>query len=165
MQPTVVVMGVSGCGKTTVGRQVAERLGIPFADADDFHPRANVLKMAAGHPLTDEDRRPWLEECGRWLAQHAGTGCVLACSALKVAYRDRLRRDVPEAVFVHLDGPEDVIARRVAARRGHFMPATLVRSQYDALERLTAGEHGVVVSFDQPLSAIVRAVLAQLRPA
>lgn len=161
-QPSVMVMGVTGCGKTTIGNQIAGRLGVPFADADDFHPRANVDKMASGTPLTDEDRWPWLQACGAWMEKHAATGSVMACSALRVAYRDVIREHVPSVLFVHLDGPEEVIVRRVAARLGHFMPAALVQSQYDTLEPLQPNERGVVVSFDQPVSRIVNQAMSTI---
>lgn len=156
---SVMIAGVTGSGKTTIGNQIAARLGVPFADADDFHPDANVEKMAAGHPLTNEDRRPWLDACGEWLAQHADGGCVMACSALRRSYREQLRRHSPSLVFVQLDGPIEVATRRVVARLGHFMPAELVRSQYDTLEPLQDGERGIVVSFDQPVADVVAEIL------
>jgi gluconokinase len=131
----IVVMGVSGSGKTTVGRALAERLGWRFRDADDFHPPANVAKMAAGTPLTDDDRWPWLDrladELRRVLA--SGGNAVLACSALKQAYRDRLAR-AGDVRFVHLVGDFDTIAARLAARQHRYMPATLLQSQFAALE-------------------------------
>ena len=120
-RPVVVVMGVSGSGKSTVGAALAERLGVPFADGDDLHPAENIAKMSAGRPLDDADRGPWLEAVGRWLAGHAGSGGVITCSALKRSYRDLLRRFAPDAELVHLHGRHDVIARRQADRPGHFM--------------------------------------------
>src|SRR5581483_8492797 len=129
MQP-IVVMGVSGSGKSTVGAALAQRLGVPFADADDFHPAANIAKMAAGMPLDDDDRRPWLEAIGGWLAAHGdGDGGVMSCSALKRTYRDYLRSCCPSTEFVHLSGSPEVIAARQAARTGHFMPPSLMASQ------------------------------------
>ncbi|OBK14641.1 gluconokinase [Mycobacterium asiaticum] len=137
-------MGVSGSGKSTVGAALARRLRVPFEDADHLHPQANVDKMAAGEPLTDNDRGPWLDQVGRWLVDHRDGG-VMSCSALKRAYRDQLREHCGSTQFLHLHGPPELIERRMAARRGHFMPASLVRSQFDTLEPLDADEQGVVV--------------------
>lgn len=144
--PPIVVMGVTGSGKTTVGVALAKRLGVPFGEADDFHPRANVDKMSAGVPLDDDDRRPWLLAIGEWLAEHPGA--VATCSALKRAYRDLLRERAPNVVFVHLDGGRETVRRRVASRSGHFMPESLVDSQFAALEPLGPDEHGVVLDLD-----------------
>ena len=135
-----VVMGVSGSGKSTVGAALAQRLRVPFADADDFHPEANVAKLAAGHALNDEDRYPWLEIIGEWLAEHRDDGGVMSCSALKREYRDQLRKHCPQVRFLHLSGSPDVITRRQASRPGHFMPASLLASQFDTLEPLEADE-------------------------
>src|SRR5436190_7655090 len=120
--PLVVAMGVSGSGKSTVGAALAQRLRVPFADADDFHPPANVAKMTAGHALDDDDRYPWLEAIGEWLVEHREAGGVMSCSALKRKYRDQLRHHVPGVEFLHLHGSPEVIARRQASRPGHFMP-------------------------------------------
>jgi gluconokinase len=147
-------MGVSGSGKSTVGAALAQRLRAPFADADDFHPEANVAKMTAGHALDDDDRRPWLEAIGRWLAEHE-TGGVMTCSALKRDYRNQLRAHAPDIVFVHLHGERDVITRRQATRPGHFMPASLLDSQFATLEPLEPGEVGFVVDVDQSVDEIV----------
>ena len=133
----VVLMGVSGSGKTTVGRLLARDLGWTFLDADDYHPAANVEKMRRGVPLNDEDRRPWLEALRRRVdeAWDRGENVVLACSALKHAYQDYLERDVPEAVrYVYLYGSEELIRRRLAARKGHFMNTGLLHSQFETLE-------------------------------
>jgi gluconokinase len=154
MQSPVVVMGVSGSGKSTVGAALAQRLRVPFADADDFHPAANIAKMSGGHPLDDNDRFPWLEVIGRWLADHAEGG-VMSCSALKHKYRDQLRNHCPDVYFVHLDGTPEVIARRQASRPGHFMPPSLLSSQFHTLEPLADNERGVVIDIDQPIDAIV----------
>ncbi len=131
----VVVMGVSGCGKTTVGRALADALGWPFHDADDFHPEGNVAKMAAGEALTDDDRRPWLDRLAAAMraAQAGGGNAVLACSALKQAYRDRIAT-AGNVRFVHLEGDADTIAARLAARRHRYMPASLLASQLATLE-------------------------------
>jgi gluconokinase len=160
--PLVVVMGVSGSGKTTVGAALAQRLMVPFADADDFHPRANIDKMSAGVPLDDADRRPWLATIASWLAQHAATGGVTSCSALRRAYRDVLAGAAPQVVFLHLHGAPEVIAARVAGRPGHFMPAALVESQFATLEPLQADEHGSLLNVEQPVDDVVRQSLMQL---
>ncbi|MCA2222178.1 gluconokinase [Nonomuraea aurantiaca] len=157
----IVVMGVTGCGKSTVGAALAERLGVPFADADDFHSPANVAKMTAGMPLDDADRLPWLRAVGAWLAEHAGTGAVVACSALKRRYRDLLREAAPEAIFLHLDGDIDMIRKRVAHRPGHFMPESLVASQFAALEPLGPDERGVALDLSLPVDDLVNAYLAR----
>ena len=150
----VVVMGVSGSGKSTVGAALAQRLRVPFADADDFHPPANVAKMTAGEALDDHDRHPWLEAVGGWLAQHPAGG-VMSCSALKRKYRDQLRHHAPGVAFLLLDGTPEVIRRRQAGRPGHFMPASLLTSQFSTLEQLAPDEHGVTVNVDQSIDAIV----------
>ncbi len=153
--PLIVVMGVSGSGKSTVGAALAQRLRVPFADADDFHPPANIAKMTAGHALDDDDRGPWLTSIGEWLVKHEGVGGVMSCSALKRSYRDQLRSHASQVEFVHLDGTQEVIARRQASRPGHFMPASLLASQFDTLEPLDADELGVVIDVDQSIDAIV----------
>lgn len=159
MTRTLVVIGVSGSGKSTVGAALAQRLGVPFEDADHLHPSANIAKMASGQPLTDGDRHPWLDTVGEWLATHPGG--VMSCSALKRAYRDRLRRWCPSVYFLHLRGQPELIARRLAARPGHFMPATLLHAQLDTLEPLGADEPGVVIDIDdRDVNAIVDAFLA-----
>ena len=155
MKSPIVVMGVSGSGKSTVGAALAQRLHVPFADADDFHPEANVAKMSAGHALNDEDRYPWLDAIGDWLAEHCGAGGVMSCSALKRKYRDQLRKHCPQIRFLHLSGSPEVIGRRQASRPGHFMPASLLASQFDTLEPLEADEHGVVIDVDQDIDAVV----------
>lgn len=154
MAVPIVVMGVSGSGKSTVGAALAQRLRVPFADADDFHPAANIAKMSAGHPLDDDDRYPWLERIGQWLAAHPEGG-VMSCSALKRAYRDQLRRHAPQTEFLHLYGTPEVIGRRQASRPGHFMPASLLQSQFDTLEPLDPDEGGLVIDVDQAVDSIV----------
>ncbi|MDH3015058.1 gluconokinase [Gordonia alkanivorans] len=161
MRSPVVVMGVSGSGKSTVGAALAQRLRVPFADADDFHSAENIAKMSAGQPLDDDDRRPWLESIGVWLAEH-GDGGVMSCSALKHEYRDRLRGHEPSVLFAHLAGSVEVIARRQASRPGHFMPTALLRSQFETLEPLTSAERGLTVDVDQSVDAIVDELVASL---
>ena len=129
MSSPIVVMGVSGSGKSTVGAALAQRLRVPYADADDFHPPANVEKMSSGEALDDDDRYPWLEAIGEWLATHPGGG-VMSCSALKRKYRDQLREHCGEIEFLHLYGSTEVIGKRQASRPGHFMPASLLESQF-----------------------------------
>jgi len=143
----VVVIGVSGSGKTTVARAIAERTGLVFGEADDFHSSANVAKMSAGIALTDEDRLPWLRSLAAWMAEQAtaGRSTVLACSALKRSYRDVLRAGPPNLGLVLLDGPAEVIRERMVSRHGHFMPASLLGSQLDTLEPLEPDEGGVVL--------------------
>jgi gluconokinase len=155
MGSPIVVMGVSGSGKSTVGAALAQRLRVPFADADDFHPPANIAKMTSGQPLTDEDRYPWLEAIGEWLAQHCDSGGVMSCSALKRRYRDQLRRHCADVVFLHLSGSPEVIGRRQASRPGHFMPASLLASQFDTLEPLEPDERGIAIDVDQDIDSIV----------
>lgn len=139
----IVVMGVSGSGKTTVGQLLGVHLDLPYCDGDDLHPQANIEKMAAGTPLTDEDRWPWLELVGQWLAEHPGGG-IIGCSSLKRSYRDLIRDTAPEAVFVHVHGTRDVLDKRMNHRPGHFMPASLLDSQLEALEMLGEDEKGQV---------------------
>ncbi|WP_330176597.1 gluconokinase [Streptomyces sp. NBC_01498] len=141
----VVVMGVAGTGKTTVGPLLAAALGVPYAEGDDFHPPANIAKMSAGTPLDDADRWPWLDAIGRWAHGRAGLGGVVSCSALKRGYRDRLRAAAPGAVFLHLTGERALIERRMAGRTGHFMPPALLDSQFATLRGLEDDEAGVAV--------------------
>jgi gluconokinase len=155
----VVVMGVSGSGKSTFGAALAGRLRVPFEDADDLHPSANIAKMARGEPLDDEDRWPWLDLIGMWLVNHAGGG-VIACSALKRKYRDQLRHHSDNVEFLLLQGSCEVIERRQAARPGHFMPSSLMSSQFATLEPLAPDEDGVVVDVDQSVDEIVEGYLA-----
>jgi gluconokinase len=160
--PLIVVMGVSGSGKTTIGQLLASRLGVPFEDADSLHPAANVAKMAAGHPLTDADRRPWLASVGRAMAGAASTGMVMACSALKRAYRDILVHGRNDVRIVYLNGTQDLIASRLALRKDHFMPPGLLASQFKTLEPPDQSEHPVTVPIDAAVAAIVDDIVRQL---
>jgi gluconokinase len=154
-------MGVSGSGKSTVGRMLAEALSLPFADADDFHPPANIAKMRAGTPLTDEDRWPWLDALGAWLAAQPAGG-VVACSALKRAYRDRLRAALPGLRLLFLHGDAALIAARQAARPGHFMPPALMASQLATLEPPAPEEGAVLLDVRDPPKALVARALESL---
>jgi gluconokinase len=154
MASPIVVMGVSGSGKSTVGAALAQRLRVPFGDGDDLHPPANVAKMTAGQPLNDDDRYPWLEAIGEWLADHHDGG-VMSCSALKRTYRDQLRRHCAAVEFLHLSGSPEVIGKRQASRPGHFMPASLLQSQFATLEPLEPDEHGIAIDVDQNIDSIV----------
>lgn len=160
MRPLVVI-GVSGSGKSTVGAALAQRLRVPYEDADDLHPPENVAKMSAGHALDDADRYPWLEAVGGWLEAHPDGG-VMACSALKRRYRDQLRRHAPGLTFLLLEGTAEVIGRRQASRPGHFMPASLLSSQFATLEPLEPDEHGIAVDVDQSVDQIVEECVARL---
>lgn len=165
-QRVIVVMGVAGTGKTTVGRLLAGALALPYAEGDAFHPAANVAKMSAGIPLDDADRWPWLDAIGDWIRGRAGTGGsggVVAASALKRSYRDRLRAAAPGTVFVHLTGERLLIERRMAARTGHFMPAVLLDSQFATLEPLQEDELGLAVDVSGSPEDVTARALAALR--
>ncbi|MFE5138805.1 gluconokinase [Streptomyces fagopyri] len=159
----VVVMGVAGTGKTTIGPLLAARLGVPYAEGDDFHPQANIAKMTAGTPLSDEDRLPWLDAIGRWAHERDGLGGVVSSSALKRAYRDRLRAAAPGVVFVHLTGDRALIEERMSHRRGHFMPTALLDSQFATLQPLEADEAGVRVDVAGGPDEITERAVAALR--
>lgn len=148
MPTTIVVMGVSGSGKSTVMHALAERLGWPCAEADDFHSPANVEKMRSGHPLTDEDRRPWLAAIAAWIGEQeaAGRDAIVTCSALRRAYRDALRAGHPSVWFAHLAEPEMVLAERLRRRTGHYMPPSLLASQLATLEPLQPDEPGATIT-------------------
>ncbi|WP_376090423.1 gluconokinase [Roseomonas sp. CCTCC AB2023176] len=153
MSRHVCLMGVSGAGKSTLGPLLAQRLGLPFKDADDFHPPANIAKQAAGHPLTDDDRWPWLDAIGAHLRARPA-GAIVGCSALKRIYRDRLRQACPDLVFLHLTGDPALIAARQAARKDHFMPASLIASQLATLERPEAEEGVIALDIGRPPEAL-----------
>lgn len=162
----LVVMGVSGCGKTSIGRRVADHMGWLFLEGDALHPAANVAKMRAGHPLDDADRRPWLDAIGRWLdaRQSDRKSAVITCSALKRRYRDHLRRGHPHVSFVWLKVSRAELERRLDRRTNHFMPASLLDSQLATLEPPTPDEPAFVIDADGDIDANVRAMLAILKP-
>ncbi len=159
--PAIVMMGVSGSGKTTVGEALAARLGVPFRDADEFHPKSNVEKMSAGIPLTDADRWPWLDAIGAAIRDTPpDEGIVVSCSALKKVYRARIiRAAVRPVLFVHLDGSKALLAERLKGRKGHFFPPSLLDSQLRTLEPLSPDEPAIRVSIDQSVDQIVAAIL------
>jgi carbohydrate kinase (thermoresistant glucokinase family) len=166
----MVVMGVSGCGKSSVGIALAQALGARFIDGDDLHPLANKTKMAAGIPLDDDDRWPWLDLVGSALADdrlesidgsERFSGTVIACSALKRKYRERILAAAPGTVFVHLDGPKELLAERMGSRGEHFMPLALLDSQLATLEPLQPDEPGTVYSIELTVPQLVNSILAQ----
>lgn len=161
---TLVVMGVSGVGKTSVAAELVARIGAVFVEGDDLHPEPNRAKMAAGTPLDDEDRWPWLALVAAWIGEQeaAGRDGVVTCSALKRAYRDLLRDGHPSVHFVHLVAPPELVAERLGERRGHYMPPSLLRSQLATLEALAADEPGVEVETTGDPAAVAAAALQLL---
>jgi gluconokinase len=158
--PVIVVMGVAGSGKSTVGTELATRLGVEYADADQFHPPANIAKMSAGTPLTDEDRRGWLAALAEWVASHTDTGGVLGASLLKRRYRDQLRA-AGDVWVVHLHGDRDVLADRLRARTGHFMKVSMLDSQLADLEPRKPEEPGITLDLAEPPGTLVDKALAE----
>jgi carbohydrate kinase (thermoresistant glucokinase family) len=160
----VIVMGVSGCGKSTVGGLLASRLGWEFEDADWFHPASNIDKMHSGIPLTDEDRWPWLDAIAAWIdtTRRSGGHGVIACSALKRGYRDVLIGKRPDVRLVYLKGDEALIARRMAIRHEHFMPRSLLHSQFKALEEPGPNENPIIVSIEPQPREIVERILSAM---
>ena len=165
--PLIVVMGVAGSGKTTIAGGLAEQLGLPFVEGDSLHPIANVRKMSAGIPLTDEDRWPWLKAIGERMEveRQTGHGVVVSCSALKHSYRDCLRRQVAGRVhFILLDGSRELISDRMRKRKGHFMPPALLDSQFATLERPGPDEDAVILDISRPVPALLDAATAAIAP-
>jgi gluconokinase len=160
----LVVMGVSSSGKSTVAKALAERIGWRFADGDDFHPKANVAKMSAGQPLTDDDRRPWLQAIADEIDQVTAEGdrLVIVCSALKRVYRDVMVHGRDDVRIVYLDGSKELIAKRMSVRKNHFMPPTLLDSQFKTLEVPGPDERPITVSIDDDVDGIVSAIINQL---
>jgi gluconokinase len=162
LKTTIVVMGVAGCGKSTVAKMLADRLGWPMAEGDDFHSPENRTKMASGTPLTDDDRKPWLETIRDWLDRTPGNA-VVTCSALRRSYRDILRTARGRVRFLHLHGTPTVLADRMRNRTGHFMPPALLVSQLETLELLQPDEDGTVVDVSASPEEIVDEALTKLR--
>ncbi|MBL9075488.1 gluconokinase [Tabrizicola sp.] len=163
MTQRIVIMGVSGCGKSSVGAALSGALGIPYRDGDDLHPPANVAKMRVGEALTDADRWPWLDRVAGELA--SGAPLIIGCSALRRSYRDRIRAGVGGPVcFVHLAGSRNVISARMAARSGHFMPASLLDSQFATLEPPDPDEAAITVDIDKSLDRLVTDILHRMGP-
>ena len=160
----VVVMGVSGCGKSTVGQLLATGLGVHYVEGDELHPPENVARMAAGIALTDADRHGWLQAVASQLANATtgARGVVVTCSALKRSYRDLLRASAPDVRFVHLHGPRELLAARMAARTSHYMPPSLLQSQLDTLQPPAPDEHALTLTIDQPADALARQAQAWL---
>lgn len=160
----MVIMGVSGSGKSTIGALLGQRLGMGFIDGDDLHPVENKEKMRAGIPLDDNDRWPWLQAIGRTLAsyQQDESGVIIACSALKRRYRDLLREHAPEVLFLHLEGSIETLTERMAARNHEFMPVTLLASQLEALESLEPDEAHVILDVRQPTAELAKQAVAAL---
>ncbi len=160
----LVVMGVAGCGKSTVAQALQDRLGWAIAEGDDFHPASNIAKMSSGTPLTDEDRWPWLDLIVDWTAEQdrAGASTIVTCSALRRVYRDRLRAAPGRTVFLHLSGDADLLSGRLSARTDHFMPASLLPSQFATLEPLGDDEEGFVIDIDRTIDEIADLAVTQL---
>lgn len=164
--PPMIIMGVSGCGKSTVGRLLGEKIGSVFIDGDDLHPASNKEKMAAGHPLTDVDREPWLTSIGQELfrSSRGPAPAVIACSALRRNYRDLLRSHEPSALFIHLRGATNLIQHRLDERSHAYMPPTLLASQLDTLEALEADEHAIEIDVSLSPEEIVELLVGQVIP-
>jgi carbohydrate kinase (thermoresistant glucokinase family) len=155
----VIVMGVTGCGKTSVGKQLSAKTNKPFLDGDDFHPLENILKMKHGKPLDDNDRIPWLENLATQISNAGPTGCILACSALKQSYRDKLSQQ-KEVKFIYLKGSRDLISKRIHARTGHYMPPQLLDSQFNDLEE---PHDAIVIDINNSIDEITDKILYQLK--
>lgn len=161
MAMAIVLMGVSGCGKTRIGEALTQTMGWPFYDGDDYHPKANIDKMSQGMPLNDVDRQPWLEELHKIIREHLDRGIdvIVSCSALKAKYRETLRGDLENVRFVHLAGSAEVIYERLQHRNGHFMKAEMLQSQFADLE---IPQDALSVSIDQPVNKVVAEIADKL---
>lgn len=164
-RPQVVVMGVSGCGKSTLGSALAARLGLRYVEGDELHPAENVRRMAAGVPLTDDDRQGWLQAVAERIAAAGEGGVVVGCSALRRRYRDLLRASAAGLRFVHLHGDETLLQARLASRQGHYMPASLLPSQLATLEPPQADERALTIDISQPTDAQLELALRWLATA
>jgi carbohydrate kinase (thermoresistant glucokinase family) len=157
------VMGVSGTGKSTIGKMLSEKLNLPFFDGDDYHPQANIEKMANGHPLNDEDRFDWLLKLNSIAHENREKGAIIVCSALKKSYRAILTKELSNFYFIHLEGSFDLILNRINARDGHFMPASLLKSQFDTLEKPTNNEHLISISITNTPEEIILEIEKRLK--
>ncbi len=160
MAKVCIIMGVSGTGKSTIGKLLSEKLGVPFYDGDDFHPPGNIEKMTSGTPLTDADRYDWLIALNRLALEHRETGAVIACSALKASYRDILRTEIPESMqFIHLEGSFELVKSRMENRSSHFMPSALLKSQFDTLE---PPKDAISIAISKDPESILKDILEQM---
>lgn len=161
----LLLMGVAGSGKTTTGQKLAKKLGWEFRDGDSFHPEANIAKMSAGQPLTDADRWPWLDAIGAWMDMHRRkkSPAIVTCSALKRVYRQRLTHMRPEVRLVYLKGSKELIAERMARRRNHFMPPSLLDSQFATLEEPRSVERPLIIDIVMPPSRVIQRIIAATR--
>jgi carbohydrate kinase (thermoresistant glucokinase family) len=159
-----LVMGVAGSGKSTVAAALHDRLGWPVAEGDDLHPADNIAKMSSGVPLTDEDRWPWLDLIADWTAEQDGAGnsTIVTCSALRRVYRERLQKVPGRTIFIHLTGSQELLAARLAPRSGHFMPPSLLPSQFATLEPLETDEDGIAIGIDSPVDQIADLAIGRL---
>ncbi|KAA0968244.1 gluconokinase [Aureimonas fodinaquatilis] len=162
----IMVMGPSGVGKTTTAKAIANALNWTFAEGDEFHPASNIAKMSAGIPLDDQDRQPWLETIRDWMTQKSkeGVNTVITCSALKRRYRDILQGTEADLRFLQLDAPVQLVGERMSRRSDHYMPLSLLNSQFDALEPLQSDENGIVISVEENPEQVVSAALQALAP-
>lgn len=160
--PPIMVMGVQGAGKSTIGTLLADRLGVAFVDGDRLHSEENVARMAAGIALTDAERMPWLREVAAVLADRGNDGVVVVCSALKRSYRELIREHAPQLFVVDPEGPIELVAERISARQHEYMPAELLQSQYDTLEPLESDERGIVVDIRRSADELIEIIVTAL---
>lgn len=157
----IILMGVTGCGKSSAGKLLSKKIGLPFLDGDDYHPPENILKMKSGKPLNDHDRIPWLNNLIQQISKAGPNGCILACSALRQSYRDIFKNSLhEEVVFIYLKGSYDLISKRIAERMGHYMPADLLNSQFQDLEEPV---DAITIDIDKSLNEITDEIIQQLK--